>query len=350
MTKPYMLCADIHAHSWSAFSTTNADGVNSRLQNVLDEMRRIEEVAVANDISAAIIAGDLFHTRGSVKPSVLNPIAKFLAGSKIDWVLMAGNHDLEGDNCEWLGAAISALGGKNVIIVLEPTVNEDLGVVMIPWIADKQELAMAIDATQDVCARGPDNYDLILHTGIDGVLDGMPSGHGWRPRELADFGFKRVFSGHYHNFRVLGTDDNVISIGALTHQTWSDVDTVAGFLEVRSGSWWHHASRAPQFMDLGDASDLSIYAGNFVRVRGLSLEESEIKDLRSALVEAGALGVSIEIAPKTAVVTRSGAAPSKAVKLEESVSVYVRDAVFSDPDAVEKGALSVLAKAKSALT
>lgn len=361
MTTPYGLCSDLHCHAWSQFSRVNPDGVNSRLREILNELRRCVEHASKSGAERVLIAGDVFHVRGQVKPSVLNPVVSEMLElarvHDITFEVMAGNHDLEGDESEWLGAAIVALQEADAINVhTHPRQLEDEQVVMVPWHATRAGLAQTIEAEAQILrdiGQDPAEWDLILHTGINGVLIGVPD-HGWFAGELSEFGFKRVFSGHYHHHKVFEQpvdaerDCHVVSIGSLTHQTWSDVGTDAGWMLVDQDGFEFHGNVQPKFVDFDPLSDdLQQYAGNYVRVRDIELDEAEIKALRTGLEDAGAKGVVVQAIGKNKVVTRTGAT-SGSVRMEKSVADWIGASEINNKKAVELEALSVLEEAQHA--
>lgn len=72
--KPYGVISDCHVHEWSQFSTVLPTGVNSRLQEILDEIGLAAFDVSSNGGDTLYITGDLFHVRGSVSPKVLNPV------------------------------------------------------------------------------------------------------------------------------------------------------------------------------------------------------------------------------------------------------------------------------------
>ena len=146
MTNPYGVASDVHCHSWSAFSTVDADGVNSRLRIILDELLRAAKVLKKRGGNRLIICGDLFHVRGSVKPSVMNPTYEtFEQISKmgIDVDAIAGNHDLEGNDSDELGNAMQTLGAiRGFTPITSPRVNEQFA--FFPWYAKLDHLRDAM--------------------------------------------------------------------------------------------------------------------------------------------------------------------------------------------------------------
>lgn len=349
----YTLCADLHLHNWAQFSRPDERGINTRLTSTLDVFRDACALAAANCSKRVYIAGDVFHERGWINPSVLNPTLQVFDDVtktyELEVRILPGNHDLASRECDWLGSSIVALGELDrVTITHEPTVFDDDRVVLVPWVERHEKLALVIQQQVDDLLRAglkPGDYDLILHTGVEGVLSGV---HGWQANELEAYGFRNVFTGHYHHHCALGTKKSVVSIGALTHQTWSDVDTLAGWLDVEDDSYSFIESQAPKFMDFDTSStDLTPYAGNYVRVRGLTLEQAEIRAMRDAIMDAGALGVSMEVAAKSNVIPRSGAIVGKSITLESSVAAFVQATEVDRTAAVHAAAINVLAQAKA---
>ena len=109
--KPYGLMADLHLHNWNAFASVGESGVNARLQLLLNEIRRCADEVKKAGGDTIVIAGDVFHVRGSIAPSVLNPTLdtlRHLISGGIRFVILAGNHDLEGKESNRIGSAITA--------------------------------------------------------------------------------------------------------------------------------------------------------------------------------------------------------------------------------------------------
>src|SRR5690606_6703377 len=95
--------------------------------------------------------------------------------------------------------------------------------LMVPWVKDLHHLRRIIAESNEA------GY-LIIHAPLNGVIKGIPD-HGLAPDDFEGLGFKYVFCGHYHNHRVFDiTDGHVVSVGALTHQNWGDVESQAGYI------------------------------------------------------------------------------------------------------------------------
>lgn len=343
---PYALISDTHHHNWTAFSSVNSDGVNTRLQQILDETQRCAVELAKVGGNTIIHAGDLFHVRGSVAPSVLNPTLDMYRRLCKDFrvVLLAGNHDLEGKDANDLGSAITAL--KEVGCIVANAEFMDANVTAVPWTPGVADLKARIEAIDKSYRHG---RDLVLHAGIDGVIKGLPP-HGLDAEYLSKLGFRRVFAGHYHHHKQLA--DNVWSIGALTHQTWGDIGTKAGFLIVTGEGVKWHSSHAPSFVEITpdmEPEDIPLLVdGNYVRAKVKTSKPSEIDAMRKLLHDSGARGVTIVSQPAVGV-TRTASSIKAGSSLEVSVQDFVNAAEFENPAKLATLCGEILKEAREAL-
>lgn len=367
MSKPWGLMADLHLHPWSAFAETGADGVNSRLRGLFKEIHRCARIVRDAGGDTVVMAGDVFHVRGSVAPVVLNSMIHMLRDMNLAYgtkfVIIAGNHDLEGRESTRLGSAVTALECGYVTTLSEQTVAD--GKLYVPWIENIEALKKALTEARDTLVANGDRIaerDLILHAPIDGVIPGLPD-HGLTPQFLCDLGFRRVFSGHYHNHKqmhpgvAMGDPSvdprffgEVWSIGALAHHTWSDVGSKAGFLIVSDTEVKWMDSHLPKFVDLRELAMsespeemLELVSGNYVRVRVEASKVKEIDAARAELKAMGAAGVLVQPEPKPEAGETRESTLKAGASLEVSVTDFV-DSIKECPDAaaVKRAALEVL--------
>lgn len=315
------ISSDQHCHDWSQFATVNPDGVNSRLATILSELERQARTLLAAGGTLMFLGGDLFHIRGKIDPEVLNPTVecfKRILAMGVSVYAICGNHDLKGKHSTKLGNAMQVLDELDgFAAVTEPTLVDDggRGTFLVPWIESLDEL-------RAVCiSNAHPERDLIIHAPLNGVIKGLPD-HGLDPIEVAAWGYRRVFIGHHHNHAE--TAHSVFSIGATTHQTWSDPGTVAGFLMVDDNQVTHHESLAPSFVNVDDpdAIDPLHVAGNYVRLRFKDATPEQLTDARQTLERHGALGW-VDHCSKKREVTRGQSTSTKNVTLEVSVANYV---------------------------
>lgn len=345
---PYGVASDIHLHNWSAFSGVLPTGENDRLMILLEELESSAQVMADQSCKRMYLAGDLFHVRGKITPSVINPtLAAFKRIMEIiDVRIIPGNHDLESDDSKELTNATQALAALGCTVVTEPTYFEDDDVMMFPWnpsLSDlRKELSWFYTEYEPKTA--------IIHAPLNGVIPGIPD-HGLEAKELADIGYDYIFCGHYHN-RV-GFGNGVWSIGALTHQTWNDVHTEAGYLIV------HHDdtvepfnTNAPRFVDydetLDDEQAKKLCQGNYVRVKLGEASEKEIQVIRELVKsEYEAKAVTVHALPKKTTTTRSASIKAGA-SIEASVSEYVENSETTvDKELLNRECTAILAEANT---
>lgn len=346
---PFGVISDSHTHKWSQFATVLPNGLNSRLNDILVEIRQ-----AARDVKAAggdtlYHCGDLFHVRGSVSPEVTNPLIDTVLEIVMDGVklvILTGNHDLESRNSNAASSACEMLRTlPDVTIVTSPTVFWGDKVAMVPWYDNLDEVRAKIKVVKDLIELGDaDNgippsdiseFSLMLHAPVNGVLIGIPDA-GFYSKELEVLGFKYVFSGHYHAHKEF--PGNVFSVGATTHQTWNDVGTKSGHLIVTPAGVDHVSDKAPKFINYDLSWDAFAAAaavdGNFVRVVLGTATEEDIEFIRDQIMADGAKGVTVNAipVPKGTVTTRTAPVASAVVTTRDSVKQWIdTDTASEDP-------------------
>jgi len=331
MSMPYGVCSDTHLHNWSAFSQTLTGGINSRLNDILQEI----EAAAINVAKAGgkhlYIAGDLFHVRGSVSPTVLNPaidlFTRIHQDHGIETRILTGNHDLESRDSEALSSACEALRSvPGVTVVSKTSLFIDDQVAMIPWYDSMDRVREEIDKVVEACDGNPiSEYALILHAPLNSVIAGIPD-HGFYAAELAKHGFKHVFCGHYHAHKSF--PGSVYSVGASTHQTWSDVGTLAGHLIVNDRHVQFYESKAPKFVDFDhrwdDDEAIERVSGNFVRVRLGAATDEQVSLIRDHIVALGAKGCVVQAIPTPKSAASSRTSTASATSTRQSISDWIK--------------------------
>lgn len=357
----YAVLSDLHCHNWSMFSRVDPDGVNNRLRATLNEMLRAASELVKAGGKYMVIPGDIFHVRGSIDPEVLNPTQETIRqilDMGITIYAIPGNHDLKGKETTELGSAIQTLAQTfsekgSFQVIYEPklfnTPDDEYTFAFVPWHTSNEQLLS--DLGQIASAAGqPDQVDVFIHAGIDGVLPGMPE-HGLSDTKLAKFGFRRVMAGDYHNHKIM--QGGVISVGATTHQSWRDVGSRAGFLLVTPDKVRFMDTHAPKFVDVSgrDEDEIKLLCdGNYVRFRGSQMTSEDVQELRTFFETHGALGTSIQV-PPAQTSQRQGTAPVQSGQtLDQSVTAYVDKVELAphvDRAEVKRQAADVLNKARS---
>ena len=295
----YGIISDTHCHNLTTFWATNSEGVNTRLEIILSEILRAAKETSEMGGTLLFHAGDIFHVRGTIAPSVLNPtlecFERVVEEYKVIPVLLCGNHDAEFRDANEVGSAISALEGVGCKVINHPTVFCDF--VLIPWIRDKEQFLKTLE--EKAAEVKGKSFDLICHAPIDGALKRFTSAECFHPDDIkkaAGAGLNRVFAGHIHNHKQI-EGEKMWSVGAIAHHNWGDIGTKAGFILVKDDEVEFRASRAPEFVeitpDMSETDAMLASDGNYVRATVEDLDEADIKDFRYQLETAGAKGVTI---------------------------------------------------------
>ena len=341
--KPFAICSDNHYHQWSAFSTINSDGVNSRLQHIIDETKRMADDLESRGGNVLYFGGDTYHVRGSVDPKVLNPVADLfeeLIERGFECRMIAGNHDLSDDHSNKLGNASQVLEKLGCKVNVTPTYYPDHKLVMLPWHPEVSE----VDKKLKHLGKKEEMDYAIIHAPMNSVIKGIPD-TGLDPDKLKDYGFKKIWVGHYHSHRNF--HDKVYSIGAMTHQTWGDVGSKAGYIIVDNDEVTHVSSSAPMFVDYDKDDDCE---GNYVRVNLEEATPEEIAKIKQHVMDQGALGCIVKATPK-----KSGGVRAFTVKSGTSTIQSVNDFIdsqskdlSSDISTLKNECLEILREAETA--
>jgi DNA repair exonuclease SbcCD nuclease subunit len=321
LTYPYLVVSDVHFHAWDFGSYVNPDGVNSRLQDTITEFERAASVLREQGGECIVITGDLFHTRGEIKPSVYNPVYdmfKRLSENGFDIHAIPGNHDLETEETTEEGNCFKSFASiKNFHIYYKPTYvyfeknySRDKA-LFIPWTENfGGQLYKAVEASKEstrYSRTDPVRTTIFAHVGISGVVTGIKSALNAESFNQVQ-GLRYAFCGHFHNHKHFdvsptGQQSHVYSVGALTHQSFKDVGSRAGFIIVSSPEKvTFHNSEAPEFVDYDDHDWLAAetpckFRNNFVRMNvGTALLKEEIEAIRVTLESCGSLRVINRIA------------------------------------------------------
>jgi DNA repair exonuclease SbcCD nuclease subunit len=249
-------------NDWSAFSSVRSDKINSRLWEQMEAVTEAADALTKAGGSDIVVTGDLFHTRGKIKPSVFNPVFdlfRMLAAKGFRIWIIPGNHDLEGKDSDTIGNATHAFGAIPGCTVFNE-VSEIGSFVFLPWIEHKDDFVATVEAIEN-----PEKKVVFCHIGIDGVLDNV---NGKVGKAVFNRGFKYVFSGDYHNHKALG--NGVYSVGALTHHSFGDTNATAGYLIVWEDRVEQRETRATKFSYGYSKQDCF---GNIVRLRGEKTEQ-----------------------------------------------------------------------------
>jgi DNA repair exonuclease SbcCD nuclease subunit len=230
MSDKCILFSDFHIHNHGSDWRRVDDGLE-----VLDW---IYNVAIERDIKTVRFAGDFFHVRGYMYPSIVSKVYKELQKFKdagIDLHLLIGNHDMPyrhstKHNCL---TAFDAL----YPVVEQPMVDEgeNWDFYYLPYVEEQDRLEWAINNIHEIAQKSSKKSALIAHLDIHNAVihgNGTRSTHGISAKQLSKK-FDMVFSGHYHTRQTL--HDNVFFIGSPYQQNFSEAKQAKGITIFDNG-------------------------------------------------------------------------------------------------------------------
>ena len=176
----------------------------------LDKIRMLFNI-VESMKNPVICLGDVFDTKELIRGSCLNLVMELLGNSRLEWIILTGNHDRFNVNSK--EHALEALKLiPNVFIVDEPAEFNDPCALFLPYIHHKEHLN---DALKNHTAK-----TIFCHADINTFNHG--TGHictdGLSPE---DFGTAKVISGHFHCYSQKG---NITYLGTPFSHSFGETD------------------------------------------------------------------------------------------------------------------------------
>ncbi|MGF1781127.1 metallophosphoesterase family protein [Vibrio fluvialis] len=335
---PFGVISDTHNHNWATFSHVIPEtGINNRLQYILDETWRAANKVKELGGNTIIHCGDVFHVRGNLAPSVLNPTVavyeRIVNELGMNVYILAGNHDLEGNDANRLGNAAVALEGAGCTVFSDVFVDSFTKRIYVPYVHSMKELRGILS---DSVEGDKSEWALFLHAPMNGVITGIPD-NGLSVVELQKLGFKAVFCGHYHNHRIFS--GNICSVGSITHQTFSDVNTKSGFLTFDGETITHYPTSAPRFVDYDadwdEIEEVEYVTGNYVRAKLENATNEDVEEIRAYLKGKGAAYVQIIHVPKTETARDDVSSLEAGSSMKVSISNWCKKQGYDDDVATE---------------
>jgi DNA repair exonuclease SbcCD nuclease subunit len=207
------ICSDLHIHEHAEFSVPDKDGLSSRLHHTLHVLRAILKYCRAHDVRHMLMGGDLFHRRAVIGTPAWNLVCRVLAAMKrhdISVWMVDGNHDqanrtgsihalqaLASAGLAWIphdGAGGALLRHEGDAVVLAGVSYCDDRELFVRRLDRAVGLALGFSRLTPTIA--------LLHHGFAGARVGTSLEYQVREElsgaVVADRGFTRVWSGHYH--------------------------------------------------------------------------------------------------------------------------------------------------------
>lgn len=299
MKSPILCVGDCHFHNHKAFSTIVADGMTSRLDYALRAWGTAVEAGLKEGCKLLVFAGDMFHIRGHLRPSVYNAVYDMVARTAaqgLKLVMIPGNHDYENyyDN----DTAIDKFGEIEDVHVLSracPALTVDgWKIAGVPYHHNPGHFKKRYE---EVCREAKPDV-VLTHEYFDEYMPVEMGRRGISIEFLQEHMPKNaiVVNGHYHVPGYIA-GSRVLDAGRLLPQSFADVNG-GGY-----GCWMVRPGRDPKFVPIESPQfitingfkkgDEKIVKGNYVRIEART--DKAAITIREKCEAAGALGVVANI-------------------------------------------------------
>lgn len=301
--------ADIHLHDFKEFSkqtvvywdeelgefiqedTAYSFPINSRLLDGLNALIQIRKYCVKTNIKVLVIAGDLFHKRGSLSTSVYNNAYRVLESFKktnIEVFILPGNHD-QVSNMDY--PENSLYGLKNIANIQEftntHTLDSDNSVLFLPFSKSKEVVLAGLHEEIEKL-DSIQNCILFAHLGISGSFVGKnnyANKDEFDAEDLCYDQFKYVVLGHYHKPQMIIGTKNMFYCGAPLQHNFNDEGELRGFWVIDTSKRYDIRFKpldCPGFITVTEDNieEIEETEGKFIR---LQATPANVEDLLSSL-------------------------------------------------------------------
>lgn len=315
-----------------------AKELSSRFFNILNALCDMRDYCISQKIKHVLVAGDLFHKRGTIEVVVFNAIYKVLSSFYDVGVtvhMIAGNHDQVDASVIPTSSIHSFRDIAHVIEEPERFELDGVEIVAIPYSKDKAFVLSQMEELREQC-KDPDRAILLCHVGITGgtVGSGMYSMKDeYSLKDLKSSHWKYLIAGHYHQPQLL--DYNAIYTGTPVQNSFGDElkgkDGYNGFFVIDTDKRYDIQFvpiYAPRFITVSSADELEQYdsdyiKSNYFRIKSSAKNVEEIKDTLSDILGDDDQEVRLELEKDYTTEQRSDIGVSQS--FEETVQIYAKE-------------------------
>lgn len=213
-------------------------GYPERLQHLIWAMRVADEYAARNDITTAIILGDLFHNRVSLDIDALCAAHEFFSKAKRagrQYICFPGNHDMFLKH-DWRINSVRPL--SEVITYIDSVKIIDIDgrrFWVLPFIQNERSYMKVLEAIEE---QYQDGDVLLTHIGTtDAIKNVCFMLKEWSVVDFRHSKFKEIHTGHFHAHQVVG--GKVIYVGSPIPFKADEGDCEHGFIvyDTETSQW-----------------------------------------------------------------------------------------------------------------
>jgi DNA repair exonuclease SbcCD nuclease subunit len=351
--------SDVHAHSFKDFSRNllvkwngnagryeevseqdSATSMNSRLFNILSGLSDIKDYCKEHNITTCLMAGDLFHSRGSVETVTFNGVYHVFEAfhsEGIRVIMLSGNHDqfdssaIPENSLYSFNSICDVIDNPQVVELVDEETGEVIELCCLPYSKHK---TMLKDFLDDYIKNSNKSIQRILmaHLGLSGSLIGSGSyviSDEWNIHDLHENKFKYTVLGHYHKPQFL--TEGCFYCGSILQNNFNDEGDLHGFMVLDTNRRYDVEQvplNYPEFITLNKDNlcnyDSEYLKGQYVRVSSTAADAEEVMSKLSDIVdEDKASEIRVEVEKDYDVDARSDVSITQTN--EEIIQTYVAE-------------------------
>ena len=210
-----MICGDVHWSQYSSIVRKRSDIYSYRLENLIQSVNWVEDLAEDQNCDLVIYLGDFFD-KPDLNAEEITALQD-VSWNNSDHFFLVGNHEISRADLTY-NSANTFLSRDNFSVVSFPRmvdIDRNYTMAFLPYVAEYGRKNIKTYFTET-------NKDIILfsHNDIKGVQMGVfKSTEGFGVEEIEDF-CTVCFNGHLHNGGKVSK--KIINVGNLTGQNFSE--------------------------------------------------------------------------------------------------------------------------------
>lgn len=234
----FLIMSDLHLHNHNTFGESNEKGINQRLQDGLNAVENVLELALQKKIKLVFCLGDIFENKLSIPVDVISLTLKTFRKFKdngVTLVMLKGNHDkfFKEEDLDEEDINSLAIFRDIAVVIDSPQVLsiKDTDFFMMPFQSYKDGFLQILYKMIDEDSDNNRNKILMMHDDIGGIRydNGTISSATIKYEQLQPKFFNFMYSGHIHFRSEFG---RLIYIGSLYQKDFNEEGEIKGVYKV----------------------------------------------------------------------------------------------------------------------
>lgn len=223
-----LIFGDVHWSTYSSIIRSRGKEYSTRLENLIDSVNWLEELAVAKKCDLVVCLGDFFD-RTDLNAEELSALTRVNWAKEIDHCFIVGNHEATLSSLFYNSTnALSSIGEKFFIADCPKRLTgEKSDVMILPYISEEERKTIKeywdmTEPEEFINYTHKQNKIILSHNDLKNVQYGAyVSQEGF---DIADIETDSdlFINGHIHNGMFINDRESILNLGNLTGQNFSE--------------------------------------------------------------------------------------------------------------------------------